>query len=174
MYEHLRITAGRLTALTIWRALPFVFCALLAACTTQRSVAELTSAFTEPFRYDVEIRRTMFGIPHIKANDFGSLGYGLGYAYAEDNVCLMADAVLTVRGERSRFFGADGTTSVGFQPVKNLDSDVFFKFYVALLTSSPVAYTFLAGGVYDGGDRVSHLCESRICRGPGRAAGLPQ
>jgi acyl-homoserine-lactone acylase len=130
MHEHLRITAGRLTALTIWRALPFVFCALLAACTTQQSVAEPTSAFAELPRYDVEIRRTTFGIPHIKANDFGSLGYGLGYAYAEDNVCLLADAVLTVRGERSRFFGADGTTSVGFQPVQNIDSDIFFKFYI--------------------------------------------
>ena len=32
-----------------------------------------------------EIRRTDFGIPHIKADDWTSLGYGFGYAYAQDN-----------------------------------------------------------------------------------------
>lgn len=79
--------------------------------------------------YDAEIRYTSFAVPHIKANDYGSLGYGLGYAYAEQNVCLLADAVLTVRGERSRFLGPQGTTSVSFQNVRNIDSDVFFRSY---------------------------------------------
>jgi hypothetical protein len=30
---------------------------------------------------------------------------GIGYAYAQDNVCLTADALLSARGERSRFLG---------------------------------------------------------------------
>ena len=38
---------------------------------------------------------------------FRGLGYGLAYAYAQDNVCMFADSLLTVRGERSQFFGAD-------------------------------------------------------------------
>jgi acyl-homoserine-lactone acylase len=129
MDAHFCTTSGRSTALTIWRAFTLVLCALLSTCVLQKSVHDLTAPLAEPARYDVEIRRTTYGIPHIQANDFGSLGYGLGYAYAEDNVCLLADAVLTVRGERSRFFGADGTTSVGFQLVRNIDSDIFFKFY---------------------------------------------
>jgi len=74
-----------------------------------------------------EIRRTSFGIPHIRANDYASLGYGMAYAYAQDNVCLLADQVVTVNGERSKTFGPDGTVSVSFKPVPNAQADAFFK-----------------------------------------------
>lgn len=80
--------------------------------------------------YAVEIRRTSFGIPHVKAADYGSLGYGVGYAYAADNACLLAEAVLTVRGERSRNFGADAPAPDAPGTVSNLDSDLFYKFYL--------------------------------------------
>ena len=33
--------------------------------------------------YAVEIRRTSHGIPHITAKDYGSLGFGEGYAFAQ-------------------------------------------------------------------------------------------
>ncbi|WP_288434746.1 acylase [uncultured Deinococcus sp.] len=78
-------------------------------------------------RYQVDIQRTAYGIPHIQAGDFASLGYGVGYSYAQDNLCLLADQVVTVRGERSLYFGAQGSATVGFQQVNNLDSDVFFQ-----------------------------------------------
>src|SRR5262245_40150946 len=55
------------------------------------------------------IRRTAFGIPHIEAATSQGLGYGLGYAYTEDNPCVVAEAIVTARGQRSRFFGADAT-----------------------------------------------------------------
>ena len=55
--------------------------------------------------YHVEIRRTSLGIPHVKADDWGSLGYGYGYVQAQDNLCTMADGFVTYRGERSRYFG---------------------------------------------------------------------
>ncbi|HBY61455.1 MAG TPA: acylase [Solibacterales bacterium] len=55
--------------------------------------------------YRVEIRRTSHGIPHITARDFGSLGFGEGYAQAEDHVCTIADQVVRARGERARYFG---------------------------------------------------------------------
>ena len=58
-------------------------------------------------RINVDVARTAHGVPHVRADDFRSLGYGLAYAYAQDNVCMFADAVLTVRGERSLFFGGD-------------------------------------------------------------------
>lgn len=88
--------------------------------------AASTATLALPAAYSVEIRRTDFGVPHIKAGDYGSLAYGLGYAYAQDNACLLFDQVLTVRGERSRFLGAQGTTTVSFHPVANVDSDFFF------------------------------------------------
>ncbi|XXF76484.1 acylase [Myxococcaceae bacterium GXIMD 01537] len=56
--------------------------------------------------YKATIRRTAHGIPHITADSLGSVGFGQGYAFAQDNACVLADQVLKVRGERSRFLGA--------------------------------------------------------------------
>jgi acyl-homoserine-lactone acylase len=56
-------------------------------------------------RYEAEIRRTSHGIPHITAKDEGGLGFGEGYAFAQDHLCSLADQVVRVRGERARFFG---------------------------------------------------------------------
>lgn len=91
-------------------------------------------------QFSAEVSRTSFGMAHIRADDFKSLGYGLAYAYAQDNVCMFADSLLTVRGERSRFFGGDlpATTAQNgeygaasdFMNLKNEDSDFFFKGYL--------------------------------------------
>ncbi|MHC8305665.1 bifunctional acylase PvdQ [Pseudomonas sp. PB3P13] len=70
-----------------------------------------------------DIRRTSFGVPHIRAANERGLGYGIGYAYAQDNLCLLANEVTTVNGERSRYFGPDQLT-VEERP--NAASDVFF------------------------------------------------
>ncbi|QOF80128.1 penicillin acylase family protein [Variovorax sp. 38R] len=79
--------------------------------------------------YKAEIRRTAMGVPHIKAADWPDLGYGYGYAQAEDNLCTMADSFLTYRGERSQYFGADAklvaSSTIGLP--KNIDSDFFHK-----------------------------------------------
>ena len=77
--------------------------------------------------YRAEIARTQYGIPHVTAADFGGVGYGQAYAYLQDNLCLIADKVVTVSGERSKYFGAGGKTTVAFAEVGNFDSDVFFK-----------------------------------------------
>lgn len=68
--------------------------------------------------YEAEVRRTDGGIPHIRAYDYASLGYGTAYAMAQDNLCLMADQFLTMAAERSVHLGPqDG----------NLESDFFHK-----------------------------------------------
>ena len=79
--------------------------------------------------YRATIRRTAHGIPHIQASSFAGLGYGYGYAFAQDNICTMAEDYVTVRGERSRWFGPDGTYYQGGNGVtaNNLDSDFFFQ-----------------------------------------------
>jgi acyl-homoserine-lactone acylase len=59
--------------------------------------------------YRATITRTEHGIPHIEADDWGSLGFGSGFAAAQTNICTLADVVLTARGERSRYLGPDGT-----------------------------------------------------------------
>jgi len=61
-------------------------------------------------------------------------------SYDRPNVCMFADSLVTVRGERSRFFGADAeaTAPVDFEygaaldfiDLNNQDSDFFFKGYL--------------------------------------------
>ena len=62
-------------------------------------------------RYQATIVRTAYGVPHITARDFGSLGYGYGFALASDDLCTMAQTYVTVEGERSRYFGPDATVA---------------------------------------------------------------
>lgn len=91
-------------------------------------------------KLSAEVTRTSHGVAHIRASNFTNLGYGLAYAYAQDNVCMFADSLLTVRGERARFFGADARATAprngeygaasDFMDLKNEDSDFFFKGYL--------------------------------------------
>jgi acyl-homoserine-lactone acylase len=57
--------------------------------------------------YRATITRTQHGIPHIVAKDFGSLGFGSGYATAGTSICSLADVLLTARGQRSRWLGPE-------------------------------------------------------------------
>ncbi|MGY2409567.1 bifunctional acylase PvdQ [Pseudomonas pergaminensis] len=70
-----------------------------------------------------DIRRTSYGVPHIRANDERGLGFGIGYAYAQDNLCLLANEVVTVNGQRAKYFGPEQAT---LEERNNLASDVFF------------------------------------------------
>ncbi|WP_460355789.1 acylase [Actinoallomurus acanthiterrae] len=76
-------------------------------------------------RYQAEIRRTAYGIPHIKAADYGGLGFGHGYAFAQDNLCVEASRLVTLAGERSRYFGADAQTDDPLAHASNLASDAY-------------------------------------------------
>jgi acyl-homoserine-lactone acylase len=80
-------------------------------------------------RLQATIRRTTHGIPHIVADDFAGLGYGYAYAFAQDDICVLADTYVTVDGERSRFFGPDGSYTVGGNGSvnNNLNSDFFYQ-----------------------------------------------
>ncbi len=125
---------------TNWR-LPVRATVLLSLALGACGKVELTSNGPgNGARVMAEVARTSQGIPHVKATTFAGLGYGLAYAYAQDNVCMFADTLLTVRGERSRYFGpvASATRSVGgeygaaieYVVLNNEDSDFFFKGYL--------------------------------------------
>jgi len=93
----------RLTAVTAAAALlPLAAVALPAADATAP-----TSPQERARAYRATIEVTEHGIPHITADDFGSLGFGAGYAATEASVCTLADTLVTARGERSRWFGPD-------------------------------------------------------------------
>jgi acyl-homoserine-lactone acylase len=79
-----------------------------------------------PNGYLAEIRRTEYGIPHILAGNFGSLGYGYGYAFAQDDFCTLTQRVLAIRGQRSEYFGPDASSGDPLAPSTNLASDAYF------------------------------------------------
>ncbi|MGW8466475.1 bifunctional acylase PvdQ [Pseudomonas sp. CLCA07] len=76
-----------------------------------------------PVQASADVRRTSFGVPHIRADNERGLGYGIGYVYAQDNLCLLANEIVTVNGERSRYFGPEQLT---VEERENLVSDLFF------------------------------------------------
>ncbi|MFG2908749.1 penicillin acylase family protein [Kitasatospora sp. NPDC048286] len=84
--------------------------------------AQAADSETDRGGWTARISRTEYGVPHVLAYDFGGLGYGYGYAFAQDNLCQLADQVVTARGERSRHFGPDGQS---VDRVGNLVSDTY-------------------------------------------------
>jgi acyl-homoserine-lactone acylase len=96
----------------------------LAAATT----AALTTTVAPG--YSASITRTRFGIAHIVAADWGGVGFGQGYAFAQDRACTLIDQVIKVRGERSKWFGAGDKNA-------NVESD----------------FAYLQLGLHDSADR---------------------
>lgn len=82
-------------------------------------------AALEPFK--ATVRRTSAGIPHVKAENLGGMGYGYGYVFAEDNLCILAEEILTVRGERAKYFGEAPYDLGNTSSKSNTSSDAFYK-----------------------------------------------
>lgn len=54
----------------------------------------------------------------MKADDWAGMGYGIAYATANDAVCVIAQDVMTLNGDLTKYLGADNG---------NLQSDVFHR-----------------------------------------------
>ena len=125
-------------------------------------------AFSPSTQAGADIRRTGFGVPHIRAENERGLGFGIGYAYAQDNLCLLANEIVTVNGERSRYFGPEQFT---VEERENRVSDVFFQWLNtpqavnAFWQAQPVEVRDLVQGYAAGYNR--YLAERR-------QQGLPQ
>jgi acyl-homoserine-lactone acylase len=85
-----------------------VVAAALAAAIPSVALAESAEQNEQQIKYNAQVQRTSFGIPHIQASDWGSLGYGYGYAFAQDNICVLARDVVVATGTQSRYFGPVG------------------------------------------------------------------
>jgi acyl-homoserine-lactone acylase len=94
--------------------------ALLGAC----------ASTPPPGARSVTIERTTFGIAHITAPDYEGLAYGSAYAHAQDNVCQTAEHLLTLRGERSQFLGAQNTGEFGLGRMPNAQIDLFIRYHM--------------------------------------------
>jgi len=97
-----------------------VFLALLGlqACSPESGTVDAA----ERDAYRTQIRWTSYGIPHVRANDSASLGYGFAYATATDALCVIARDIVMVNGNLSAYMGTENG---------NLESDIFHR---ALLT----------------------------------------
>lgn len=125
-----------------------IFRSLSKACVAGLCLGLSVSALAQTPAKDVsaDIRRTTFGVPHIQAADERGLGYGIGYAYAQDNLCLLANEVVTVNGERSKYFGPDALT---LEERDNLSSDIFSSGSIPRSRSMPFGRRKPAGARFD-------------------------
>jgi acyl-homoserine-lactone acylase len=83
------------------------------------------------YQYTANVTRTEYGIPHISADNWGSLGFGYGYTYAQDNFCVVMKEVVRANGDSALYLGEEG----------NLQQDFVYKLYN---TDEYIRDTFLA------------------------------
>ena len=97
-------------------------CGLIAAvgCSSDGSNGTGGTGGSPARDYSASIVRTTYGIPHVTADDFGSLGYGAGYAYAQDNFCVLMKEIVRSNGQTARYFGEDEG---------NLNQDYVYTFF---------------------------------------------
>lgn len=103
--------------------------ALLAACgdndfsnielpapttpTTPDPVPTPIPSFAPNGTLSAEVTWTTYGVPHIKADNLESMAYGVGYAFARDNMCVLADQIVKYNSERAKYFGPDTVPGSG-------------------------------------------------------------
>ena len=89
---------------------------------------------------NVELRYTGYGVAHIKADDFEGAGYGYGVAVARDNLCAIAERMITIAGERSRYLSPDEGYVDLFAGgrIGNVDSDAAYLYLLSPQTVSQV------------------------------------
>lgn len=97
---------------------------IAAACTSSSSSggsddAETVDVKPGPNGYAAKIRRTTDGVPHIIADDLAGLGFGQGWASAEDHGCSLADQIVRITSTRALSFGPG-------EDSENIDSDFGF------------------------------------------------
>tara|TARA_R110002110_G_scaffold3754_1_gene19501 strand:- start:22823 stop:25267 length:2445 start_codon:yes stop_codon:yes gene_type:complete len=93
--------------------------AALAACSDSSDNSAPPQPPEPEITYQAEVVWTEYGIPHITADDWGSLGYGSGYAYAKENFCTVMREYVNAAGESARYFGDDG----------DLNADLVYKYF---------------------------------------------
>lgn len=84
-----------------FRSMGLLALGVLAACQGGRELSGSRSGSVD----EVTIYRTEHAIPNIEAADAFGLGYGVGFAQAEDNFCLLAAMWTNLAGEGARFSG---------------------------------------------------------------------
>lgn len=111
---------------------------LLSACASLPGLNTSAEDEVTGATYSAEILRLPYGVPRIIAEDHGGLGYGAGFVAAQDSLCLVMDRALTVRAERSAFFGPG-------EGDRNIASDLYHQ----RIIDDRIVETILAGDPTD-------------------------
>src|SRR3546814_2337908 len=85
---------------------------ILASCGSMSASQSNVGYASNGDGYNAQITRIALCVTHIKADDFGGIGYGYGYALAEDNLCVLLEDLVTIRGERAKYMGRDGSYTI--------------------------------------------------------------
>jgi len=70
--------------------------------------------------YSAQIRYTSYGVPHITADNYGSLGYGAAFAQMKDNMCTLSEQIMKFKGLKSFYLGPGAGN-------ENVASDMGYK-----------------------------------------------
>jgi acyl-homoserine-lactone acylase len=146
------------------RPLPFVLAVLpvLTACGGSGDIVPLPGS-----TYNARVTRTEYGIPHVQARDWGSLGYGHGYSYAQDNYCVLMREIVFANGRSAEWMGeAEGDVNSDFIYTFLHDDAASFQ---PLLDAQPAYLKDLVEGYAQGMNR--YLQETGVDRLPEGEAG---
>ncbi len=124
-----------------------------------------TTSFDAPDQ-GVRVLRTRYGIPHIIANNWRDLGLGYGYAYAQDNFCVLMKEIVSANGQSARYFGEDGNLKIDFL-MRRYNTDEFIE--EEFLRGVPQNLLDLTAGYAAGMNR--HLREQGTENLPGGSEG---
>ncbi len=73
----------------------------------------LVPSFDSDGVLSANIRWTDYGVPHVTADNLESMSYGVGYAFAKDNICILADQIIKYNSQRAKYLGPDKVMSSG-------------------------------------------------------------
>lgn len=96
------------------RAALAVIPASCVAVATSIAVTNLPASEPSALAKQVEIRRTAYGVPHIKADTLEACAFGFGYCQAEDHLLNIMHSILRARGELAKNFGGEDNVETDF------------------------------------------------------------
>lgn len=91
------------------KAITIVTTLALAACSSGGDNHSITDSQSNDPAQQFSLTRSQEGIAQVQAPTMAAASAGIGFAYAQDNFCLLQDYLLTINGERSKYLGPDAT-----------------------------------------------------------------
>jgi acyl-homoserine-lactone acylase len=141
---------------------------LLQACSDSNDTFNAAPPPEPEITYSADIVWTEYGIPHVTADDWASLGYGYAYAFAQENYCVVMAEYVRAAGESARYLGDDGDLNFDFVMKLYNDAPALERMRAALPARALELATGYAAGLnrYLAETGVDNLAEGEEgCRG---------